>query len=233
MISLSSTRQNTAMPQHINSQEPHIQFTIEEPNQQGSLPFLDTLVLPGPHNTLTTTVYRKPSCADQYLHLDSNHYIGARQSVYNTLAHRAKVVSHDQQAFAQELNHIRSSLQAHHFPIWTLDRLQQKFEQRHQLTTITESRDSQPTTTNSKDNTKRNISIVVPYIQGVGGKFKKTCKNSGIQDHFQGSITVKTLFMAPRAKGPQITEKWHHLQLQMSKTKLYRTIHRGIRQNTG
>ena len=28
--------------QHINSQDQHIQFTVEEPNQEGALPFLDT-----------------------------------------------------------------------------------------------------------------------------------------------------------------------------------------------
>ena len=47
--------------QHINSQDPHIQFTTEEPNQEGALPSLDTLVSPGPNNTLITNVYRKPT----------------------------------------------------------------------------------------------------------------------------------------------------------------------------
>ena len=63
--------------QHINSHDLHIQFTVEEPNQDGPLPFLDTLVSPGPNNTLITTVYRKPPNTDQYLHLDSNHLIMA------------------------------------------------------------------------------------------------------------------------------------------------------------
>ena len=30
--------------QHINSKYPHIQFTIEDPKEDGSIPFLDTLV---------------------------------------------------------------------------------------------------------------------------------------------------------------------------------------------
>ena len=74
--------------QHINSQDLHIQFTVE-PTQQDSLPFLDTLVTIQPDNTFSTTVYRKPTHTDQYLHWDSNHHITAKQSVFNTLAHRA------------------------------------------------------------------------------------------------------------------------------------------------
>ena len=81
--------------QPINSQDTHIQFTVE-PTQQGSLPFLDTLVPIEPDNTFSTRVYRKPTHTDQYLHWDSNHHITAKQSVYNTLAHRAKVVSSTQ-----------------------------------------------------------------------------------------------------------------------------------------
>ena len=47
--------------QHINSQDPHIQFTVEEPSQQGTLPFCDTLGTIESNNTFSTTVYRKPT----------------------------------------------------------------------------------------------------------------------------------------------------------------------------
>ena len=46
----------------------------------------------------------------------------------------------------------------------------------------------------------KNISIVVPHIHGLGEKFRKTCKNKGIQVHFKGPNTVKTPLMAPKDK---------------------------------
>ena len=39
---------------------PHIQFTVEDPTQQGTLSFLDTLVRIEPNNTFTTSIYRNP-----------------------------------------------------------------------------------------------------------------------------------------------------------------------------
>ena len=93
---------------HINNQDPHIQFTVE-PTQQGSLPFLDTLVTIQPDSTSSTSVYRKPTHTDQYLHWDSNHHITAKQSVFNTLAHRAKTVSSIQDLLNKELSHIKNS----------------------------------------------------------------------------------------------------------------------------
>ena len=42
----------------------------------------------------------------QYLHWDSNHFITAKNSVYNTLAFRAKVVCINQQALQEEKWHI-------------------------------------------------------------------------------------------------------------------------------
>ena len=110
----------------INAQDCHIQFTMEEQNQDGSLPFLDTQVSQGPNNTLITTVYRKSTHTDQYLHWDSNHFIRAKYSVFNTLAYRAKIVSHSQQSVYKELDHIRRALQDCHFLTWTLNKLQQR-----------------------------------------------------------------------------------------------------------
>ena len=81
---------------HIYTQHPNIQFTVGEPDQDGSLSFLDTKVSPRSNNPLNTTVYRKPTYTDQNLHWDSKHFITAKHSVYNTLAHKAKVVSSNQ-----------------------------------------------------------------------------------------------------------------------------------------
>ena len=53
--------------QHINSVDPSILFTTEEAKQDGSMPFLDTLVTPQEDGTLTTSVYRKPTHTDLYL----------------------------------------------------------------------------------------------------------------------------------------------------------------------
>ena len=53
---------------HLNSLDSHIQFTIVAQNQQGSLPFLDTLISFSTNGSLVTTVYRKTTHIDQCLH---------------------------------------------------------------------------------------------------------------------------------------------------------------------
>ena len=62
-----------------------IKFTMEDTRPDGSIPFLDTLVIWEYNWALSTRVYRKPIHTDQYLQLDSYHQIGAKYSVMNTL----------------------------------------------------------------------------------------------------------------------------------------------------
>ena len=129
-----------------------------EPIQQGSLPFLDTLVTIEQDNTFSTTVYRKPTHTDQYLHWDSNHHSTAKQSVFNTLAHRTKVVSSSQDKLDQGLLHIKTALQHCQFPKWALNQWLYKFTNpnqpaNHNSTNNTNQQDSNPN--------KRNITIVV------------------------------------------------------------------------
>ena len=133
--------------QHINNQDPHIQFTVE-PTQQDSLPFLDTLITIQPDNTLSTTVYRKPTHTDQYLHWDSKHHITAKQSVFNTLAHRAKTVSTLQDSMDKELDHIKTALQHCQFPSWALNQWHHRFIQSQQQS------NNPPTTTILQTNPK-------------------------------------------------------------------------------
>ena len=180
--------------QHINNQDPHIQFTVEEPTQQGTLPFLNTLVTLQPNNTFSTSVYRKPTHTDQYLHWDSNHHITAKQSFYNTLVHRDNIVSSNQETLNKELHHIKEALQACQFQNWALNQLQQKFLK------INQSNNNTNQDNNNTNNTKdRNITSRDSVI-----KFKRLCKSNGIQVHFKGINTLRTQLVNPKDKDPQL-----------------------------
>ena len=63
---IQKTEHKTQLLQHINSTDPHIQFTTEEPNTDRPIPFLETPITPGPNNTLLTTTYRKSMHTDHY-----------------------------------------------------------------------------------------------------------------------------------------------------------------------
>ena len=96
---------------HINSVDPSIQFTTEEAKQDGSMPFLDTLVTPQDDGTLTTSVYRKPTYTDLYLQWNSHHNLACKYSVINTLTHRAKAVCSNSKLLEEEMKHLHKVLQ--------------------------------------------------------------------------------------------------------------------------
>ena len=171
-----------------------------EPTQHGSLPFLDTLVTLEPNNTFSTTAYRKPSHTDQYLHWDSKHHITAKQCVYNTLAHAAKVVSSSQGILDKELQHIKTALQACQFPKWVLNQWHHRC-----LNNNTSNNNNSNNSANNPQNstTKRNITIVVPYIKVTSEKFKRLCKTKGIQVHFKGANTLRTQLVNCKDKDPK------------------------------
>ena len=52
---------------HLNSIDDNIQFTSEDSRPDGSMPFLDILIIPNQDGSLSTTVYRKPTHTDLYL----------------------------------------------------------------------------------------------------------------------------------------------------------------------
>ena len=45
--------------QHISTVDPSIQFTVEEAKEDGSIPFLETVIRPEAYRTFTIGVYRK------------------------------------------------------------------------------------------------------------------------------------------------------------------------------
>ena len=64
--------------EHINKLDPAIKFTVEDNQENGAIPFLDTLVTPLADNSLLFHVYLKPTHTDQYFQWDSHHSLSSK-----------------------------------------------------------------------------------------------------------------------------------------------------------
>ena len=92
------------------------------------------------------------------------------------------------------------------FPHWALNLLQHKFERNHHSNQDSNHNNNSTHIDNSNNTTtnNRNITIVVPYIQGTGKRFKKVCQAKGIQVHFKGTNTLRTLLVTPKDKDQKL-----------------------------
>ena len=112
--------------QHINTVDPAIKFTVEDNEEDGSIPLLDTIVKPEVDGGLSITVYRKSTHTDQYLQWDSHHNLSAKFSVIITLSHRAKTVCSNPELLKQEKEHLRKTLTQCKYPKWALDKVEKR-----------------------------------------------------------------------------------------------------------
>ena len=82
--------------QHLNSVNPHIQFTIEMPavNRNGSqtIAFLDTQLLGNISGDIDVKVFRKNTHTDKYLPFESHSHKNDKKAVIKTLLDRAKTI---------------------------------------------------------------------------------------------------------------------------------------------
>ena len=112
---------------HLNSVDKNIQFTAEKPGPEGALPFLDILIKPDQEGRLNTTVYRKPTHMDQYLHWNSLHPISSKYSVVGTLHHRARTICSNKQLLKEEEEEdLTMALKNCNYPMWALNRIKIK-----------------------------------------------------------------------------------------------------------
>ena len=84
------------------------------------IPFLDMLITPDEEGKLNTTVYRKQTHMDQYLHWDSHHAIPSKYSMIGTLFHRAKTICSGPHQLQKEEQHLYKSLKRCKYPTWAL-----------------------------------------------------------------------------------------------------------------
>ena len=141
--------------QLINFIDEGIQFTAENTKEDGSMPFLDTLVIPQSDGSLMTTVYRKPTNTDQYLQWDSHHAISAKNSVINTLCQRANAVCSNQQHLHEEGEDLQKVLTRCKYPEPALKRMKKKINA--PVTSNGNNKKKKKSTSSNISNTKKKL----------------------------------------------------------------------------
>ena len=192
--------------QHINSVDPAIKFTVKDNKEDGSIPFLDTLVKLEENGSLSITVYRKPSHTDQYLQWDSHHNLSAKFSVINTLSHRAKTVCSNPELLKQEKEHLRKALTQCKYPKWALDKVEKRLNRSSSEAIDRVNSQGANSTPAATREVKSKGHIVIPYTQLLCESIKKICGRYGIQTHFKGGSTIKNLLVSPEDKDPMVSQ---------------------------
>ncbi|XP_072025293.1 uncharacterized protein [Amphiura filiformis] len=172
---------------HINSQNEHIKFT-NDPEKDGQLPFLDTLVKRQTDGTVKVSIYRKPTHTDQYLAFDSHHPLEHKLSVIRTLFHRADTLVTDTEDREKEINHVKGGLRRCGYEEWSFKRAQTKKQP------VEKQCDSESSSKN------KTFVVVVPYVQGLSEKVKRILGSYGVSVVFKPHQTLRQLLVAPKDK---------------------------------
>ncbi|XP_072174675.1 uncharacterized protein [Diadema setosum] len=160
--------------QHINTCDPNISFTTEECKDQ-KLAFLDVEVHITSDGSLDTTVYRKPTHTNQYLHFNSHHPLVHKLSVIRTLFHRADLVVQDPTERAKEKSNTKQALARCGYPDWSFSKAESPKR--------TGNKSAQRSGTSSSHT--REITITIPYIYDLSEKIKRVFGKHGISTAFK------------------------------------------------
>ena len=175
------------MHQYLNSIDPHIKFTVEQPNEEDAIPFLDTFSNSNGEQ-IEVSVYRKPTHTVRYLDFNSSHPISVKRAVVRALIDRVSNVCSSPDILPKEMEHLSKVLHYNNYPQWLIDRWDKSDQNAHLF---------HPKTGLE---TKKQFFISVPYYRGLSEAFKKVFKYTHIQFCFKGVNIFKPLLMNPKDK---------------------------------
>ena len=192
--------------QHINIVDPAIKFTVEDNKEDGSIPFLDTIVKPEVDGSLSTTVYRKPAHTDQYLQWDSHHNLSAKLVSSTPSPIGPKQCVAILSCSNKKKNISRKALTKCKYPKWALDKVEKRLTKPSSEAIDGVNNQGANSTPAATREVKSKGHIVIPYTQGLCESIKKICGRYGIQTHFKGGWTIKNLLVSLKDKDPMVSQ---------------------------
>ena len=128
-----------------------------ETEKEQRLPFLDVMVIKDTlNNTLTTSVFRKPTHTNRYLHYNSHHHPRIKAGIISCLKHRALTICSNTH-IRKELDHLSDVFLTNGYPPRVIHN--------------TLNRQKKTTTTPPSDDPKP-ATLYLPYIKGVSEKIE-------------------------------------------------------------
>ena len=163
-----------------------------ELEENGHLLFLDVLVKRR-GGGLSTTVLRKKTHMDRYIHYTSNHHPKTKLGVIKCLKARAEKIC-DHNNIRGEVKHLRNVFIKNGYPIGMIrTALRNKPTREEERGPDKEERAaSQP---------RRNTPCFLPYVKGTSERVGKICQKFGLYPVFQQHNTLRIISM--RVKDPQ------------------------------
>jgi hypothetical protein len=175
--------------QHLNKQNPAIQFTIEE-ETEGKIPFLDVLVTRDGRR-MKTSVYRKPTHTGRYINYSSHHHPRVMKGVIQRLRDRAHNIC-DEELKHEELKHLERVFTANGYP---------KPFTRRTLNQSSRRNEQEPPVAEGEEEEKKKL-LLLPYIKGVSENIDRVCAPLGVRSVFKSHNTLRQLLMRVKSKIP-------------------------------
>ena len=178
------------LTQHLNQIDPtgSIKFTYEE-EQDGRIPFLDTLIIRKPDGTTKLCIYRKATHTNQYLQFGSHHPLHQKLGVIRTLLDRKDAIVTEEEDKQVEEVTIRQALAQCGYPEWAIEKVKKEKEQ---------PRTSKKT--QSENQEKNKGLVVLPYVSGLTEKVSRVFKKHGYSTAMRPHQTLRNLLVHPKDK---------------------------------
>ena len=178
----------------LNSFHPNIQFT-HEVEENNKISFLDILIIRN-NNTLSTTVYRKPTNTDVYIHWKAFAPENWKIGTLRTLTKRAYTVCSNQTLLNEELRHLRKTFhELNDYPHHIINRIFGATKRNHANNTNT------PTTASSQQQQENTLIdtnlLILPYKGKDGESILKDMKRS-INSILPPSTSTKICFTSTK-----------------------------------
>ena len=108
--------------------------------------------------------------------------------------------------FQQEKDHIRKTLTKCKYPKWALDKVEKRLNRSSSEIIDWVNNKVMTSAQPFTKEVKNKGHIVIPYTQGLCESIKQICGRYGIQTHFKGGRTIKSLLVSPKDKDTMVNQ---------------------------